>query len=209
MKTQSAFGFALTALVISIITMILFFVKVSSNSVVDGMTFISVIAAFIGISVTLVIGFQIYSSMTIKDKLAHIDSINKELLKTKKEIIETEIKLKGELAEAQAKSYAKINDYSAAFTNLHTALRYYCNIDLMKEVILPLFKLLKVYGESISIDEFDSNCKNHIIDTLFISLNLDYSIIKETKYYWIIKDDYEKLFSQICNLLNSYKDTND
>lgn len=209
MKTQSAFGLALTALVISIITMILFFVKVSSNSVVDGMTFISVIAAFIGISVTLVIGFQIYSSMTIKDKLAHIDSINKELLKIKKEIIETEIKLKGELAEAQAKSYAKINYYSAAFTNLHTALRYYCNIDLMKEVILPLFKLLKIYGESISIDEFDSNCKNHIIDTLFISLNLDYSIIKETKYYWIIKDDYEKLFSQICNLLNSYKDTND
>ncbi len=64
MKNQSTFWFALIALAISIITMVLFFVKVSANSVVDCMTFIGVIAAFIGISVTLLIGYQIYNAVT-------------------------------------------------------------------------------------------------------------------------------------------------
>ena len=186
--------------------MILFFIKVSPNSIVDGLTFISIIAAFIGISVTLVIGFQIYSTIAIKDRLKHIESISDDLVKTKDNLVELEIKLKGKISETEARSNAKINNYAAAFTSLHTALMYYCNLDIMKEVIPPMLKLLKAYASQISDDEFDPICKNTIIDTLFISLNNDSMIIKTTKYYWLIKDDYENLFPHTLNLLNSFKE---
>lgn len=78
MKPQSTFWFALIAFAISIIMVILFFVRVSPNSVVDGMTFIGVIAAFMGISVTLLIGYQIYNAVDIKNRLNKIRQIEAE-----------------------------------------------------------------------------------------------------------------------------------
>lgn len=209
MKLHSTFWLALIALAISIVTIILFFVKVTPNSIVDGLTFISIIATFIGISVTLVIGFQIYSTIAIKDRLKHIESINDDLVKTKDSLVELEIQLKGRIAETEAKYNAKINNYAAAFTSLHTALSYYCNLDLMKEVIPPMLKLLKAYADQICNDEFDPICKNTLIDTLFISLNSESMILKTTKYYWLIKDDYESIFPRTINLLNNLKENND
>lgn len=79
MKNQSTFWFALIALAISIITMVLFFVKVSANSIVDCITFIGVIAAFIGISVTLLIGYQIYNAVEIKNRLNEITALHSEI----------------------------------------------------------------------------------------------------------------------------------
>ena len=86
MKNQSTFWFALIALAISIITMVLFFVKVSANSVVDCMTFIGVIAAFIGISVTLLIGYQIYNAVEIKNRLYKWQQLEEEISDSKKKL---------------------------------------------------------------------------------------------------------------------------
>ena len=69
MKSQSTFWLSLLSFVLSIITIALFFVKITPNSVVDGLTFVGVIAAFIGISVTLLIGYQIYNAVEIKNRL--------------------------------------------------------------------------------------------------------------------------------------------
>lgn len=189
--------------------MLLFFIKVSPNSVIDGMTYISIMATFIGVSVTLVIGYQIYSTIAIKDRLNHIESINSELVKTKNYIVELEIHLKGKIAETDAKSHATMKKYAKAFTSLHTALGYYCNLDIMKEVIPPMVKLLESYANQICKDEFDPRFINQEIDILFISLNSDSTIIKTTKYYWLIKDVYETIFLRTHDLLNSFKDEND
>ena len=209
MKEQSAYWLALISFVISIITMTLFFIKVSPNSIVDGLTFISIIAAFIGASVTLVIGFQIYSTIAIKDRLKHIESISNDLVKTKNNLVDLEMQLKGQIAETDAKSNAKNKRYATAFTSLHTSLRYYCNLDMMKEVIPPILKLLGIYADQICKDEFNPTLINKEIDLLFISLNNDSTILKTTKYYWLIKDDYEVIFSRTYDLLNSYKEEND
>lgn len=88
MKIQSAFWFSLIALAISILTMVLFFVKVSSNSVVDGLTFIGVIAAFIGISVTLLIGYQIYNAVEIKNRLQKMQQLETEISDSKSKLTE-------------------------------------------------------------------------------------------------------------------------
>lgn len=60
--------------------MAVFFCKVDSNSIVNASTFIGIITAFIGISVTLVIGFQIYSFISIKDKMNEMNSLKNEIV---------------------------------------------------------------------------------------------------------------------------------
>lgn len=83
-KNNWSFWFSLGAIVLSFVTIILFFLKVKPNSVIDITTFIGAIAAFIGVSVTLVIGFQIYSFISIKDKIKELKSLKVDLLQTKK-----------------------------------------------------------------------------------------------------------------------------
>ena len=68
LRRDFTFWLSIFAIAISAVTLILFFIKVTPNSVVDISSFIGAIAAFIGISVTMVIGFQIYNSWTLKIK---------------------------------------------------------------------------------------------------------------------------------------------
>ena len=63
----------------SLITLALFFVKVKASSVVDISTFIGVMGAFIGISVTLLIGYQIFNVLDFRNKLSQLESLRKEL----------------------------------------------------------------------------------------------------------------------------------
>lgn len=77
---------SLIAFILSLVTIVLFFVKVSPNSVVDSNTFISVLAAFIGISVTFLLGFQIYNAMELKDKIRKVDELQSTLEGTLRDI---------------------------------------------------------------------------------------------------------------------------
>lgn len=74
------------ALAISLITLGVVFWRVSPNSVIDLGTFIGVVAAFIGISVTLLIGYQIYNSIEIKEKIDKISNLEIELQQRKVEL---------------------------------------------------------------------------------------------------------------------------
>lgn len=69
----------------SLITLALFFVKVKASSVVDISTFIGVMGAFIGISVTLLIGYQIINVLDFRNKLSQIENLRKELEKQREE----------------------------------------------------------------------------------------------------------------------------
>lgn len=67
-----SFWLSIFAIVISLTTVVLFFWKVNSNSVVNASTFIGAMTAIIGISVTLVIGYQIYNVIDLKQKINYI-----------------------------------------------------------------------------------------------------------------------------------------
>ncbi len=69
----------------SIITLALFFIKVKTSSVVDISTFIGVMAAFIGISVTLLIGYQIFNVLDFRNKLSQLENLRRELEQQKEE----------------------------------------------------------------------------------------------------------------------------
>ena len=102
---KRAYYMSLGAIVVSFITIALFFVKVSPNSVVDNMTFVSVLAAFIGISVTLLLGYQIYNAIEIKDKINEIDAIKLELKDAKNKYEELSNLLNEDRCILQARQY--------------------------------------------------------------------------------------------------------
>lgn len=79
MNNKIGFFCGLTSMAISIITITLFFIKVNESSVVDVSTFLGVIAAFIGISVTLLIGYQIFNVLDFRNKLAKVEELRKSL----------------------------------------------------------------------------------------------------------------------------------
>ena len=124
MKNQSTFWFALIALAISIITMVLFFVKVSANSVVDCMTFIGVIAAFIGISVTLLIGYQIYNAVEIKNRLYKLQQLEEEISDSKSKLSDLANLQEEAIAIIEAKLLQAKGESCNAFVKFHSAIKY-------------------------------------------------------------------------------------
>lgn len=93
------------ALAISLITLGVVFWRVSPNSVIDLGTFIGVVAAFIGISVTLLIGYQIYNSIEIKEKIDKISNLEIELQQRKVELESLRSEVYEEIYQTQARLY--------------------------------------------------------------------------------------------------------
>lgn len=86
-----SFWFSIFAIAISFVTITLFFWRVTPHSVVDNLTFISVIAAFIGISVTLVMGYQIYNAVDLRQKVKEVDRLKNSLEQQKRQLKGLEI----------------------------------------------------------------------------------------------------------------------
>lgn len=81
-KCNKATILSILALSVSSVTIALFFVKVTPNSVVDSNTFIGILAAFIGISDTLLIGYQVYNAVEIKQELSKFDRVKEKVCKS-------------------------------------------------------------------------------------------------------------------------------
>lgn len=95
---------SIVALAVSIITIILFFVRVSPNSVVDSNTFISILVAIMTLVFSLLVGYQIYNAIEINHRMKEIDSLNKELGEKEKQ-------LRKEIQEIQKKQDNYIKEF--------------------------------------------------------------------------------------------------
>ena len=121
---KRAYYMSLGAIVLSFITIALFFVKVSPNSVVDSMTFVSVLAAFIGISVTLLLGYQIYNAIEIKEKISEIDKLKEGLETARREYSTLSNSLNEGLFILQARQFKNEGVKSwLAFLNMLSAIK--------------------------------------------------------------------------------------
>lgn len=63
------------AIIIAVISLGFSLIKVVPNSTFNNDTFIGVIAAFIGISVTLLIGYQIFNVVEVRDKISKLNAL--------------------------------------------------------------------------------------------------------------------------------------
>ena len=206
MKNQSTFWFSLIALAISIITMILFFVKVSANSVVDCMTFIGVIAAFIGISVTLLIGYQIYNAVEIKNRLRKMQQLEAEISDSKSKLIELSNLQEEAIAIIEAKILQAKSDFCNAFVRFHSAIKYSIKLPFKREGYPLLLNDLADYMKDINLTSFE-NCSSS--DQLITEIELfkdlfakDIIQVKKSPDYPIIRYQYEELMVKFDTRLN-------
>lgn len=217
-KINWSFWLSLMAFVISLVALAVFICKVEPYSVVTIDTYIGVIAGFIGISVTLVIGFQIYSFISIKDKIKEMSTIKKDLLDTKdnlslleKKLLNTkdnltqlENELKGMIYYSESIIKGDQEKNGEAFEKLHYAILHFADIDSKKEELLLYIKLLNVYANNISESDFhepkDYNIS--VMESLSINTHLK---MKHRKYYWVIKDEYEKIYNELMSKLSYFK----
>lgn len=142
-KRNESIILSCVAIGFSIVTIILFFVKVTPYSVVDSNTFLSVLVAFIGIAVTLLIGYQVYNAVEIKQELSKIDSLKEEVVKAETELdsqkqeIEKKWKnLKNEMEINRCISLSRAeiaHNPIMAFIKLHEALQFLLSSDNPKE----------------------------------------------------------------------------
>lgn len=104
MNSNKSIILSVIAISISLVTLILFFIRVTPNSIVGIDTLLGVIAAFIGISVTLLIGYQIYNAFEIKEKLKKVEEFETIIETTKEDFC----LLKNEQEESRCITLAKI-----------------------------------------------------------------------------------------------------
>ncbi|MBQ2457560.1 MAG: hypothetical protein II275_05335, partial [Bacteroidaceae bacterium] len=72
-KTKIIYCLSIISIFLSVATIVLFFIKVSPNSVIDPYTFISTLVGLITLGTTFVIGYQIYNAIDLREKLEEID----------------------------------------------------------------------------------------------------------------------------------------
>lgn len=169
----------------------------------DPLTFISAIAAFVGISVTMLIGFQIYSVISINDKLKSIDLLKDELILTKGELSTTktdisllENELKGTILLSESNIKEGQGNFFEAFEKLQYAIVYFADLDTKKEELDIYVKLLGEYSIKINQNEL-KRTKNLRIKAFLLFVRDNTFKLRQRKYYWLIKEDYEKIYDDL------------
>ncbi len=208
-KLQWGFIFSIISFALSVVTMIIFFIKVTPNSVVDISTFIGAIAAFIGISVTLIIGFQIYSIIDIKSKMADIDSLKEELVTTRDQLMATkqdlsllEIELRGQMLLNESQLSLSQEKFHDSFEKIQNALVYFAKLDKQKTVLSTYLRMLSVCASSITKDEFVDKV---LIDVFIHMIDNNHIHLKKAQYYWAIKEEYEDIYNDVRHQVLSFK----
>lgn len=156
---------ALFSLVLSVITIILFFFKVENDSVVDSDTFISSCTAIITIGVTIAVGFQVFQSLDIKSKLSDIERLKQGLNDARVEFQLLSADLKSTMLYNESDRKWHEGDIFNAILKLQEAIDVYLRSDLNKDVVITWLELLKTYVVAIANREEN---KNKEIDKMLI-----------------------------------------
>lgn len=205
MNDRSIYWMALFSIVLSIFTVILFFIKVDENSVVNSSTFISACTAIITIGVTLAIGFQVFQSLDIKSKLADIKKLKQDLNKARAEFHLITADLKSTMLFNESDRMWNNGDVFNAILKLQEAIDVYLRSDLNKDVISSWLELLETYVEAIEIREIQKNKKldKLLIESFKLQWRHNTISLKHNPNFWAIAKSYTKIqdevFRQIAN----------
>ena len=200
MKKSYYLPISLVSLAISIVSLILYFIKVGPNSVIDLGTFIGVCAAFIGISVTLLIGYQIYNVMEIKSKLSDIQILKDKIEEIKAKTTTQQNELYEAIHILQSREPQLKNTYNPnAFLHFMAAIPYSLSLPEKKEGYIELLKELEDNMMHILLPSFGSGPKEVFekgvkeLRKLYLETDRD---IRNHANYWMIKDKYEDLIKK-------------
>ena len=199
------------AIIVSIATMILFFVKVEPNSVVNSDTFISVLAGLVGVMVTLLVGYQIYEAVEMRGKLKELDELRRKFEATQKDLEKEKNKMQEQCCMLMYHVFSYQQDrHVDAFLRLHESLKYIICTEEIYGDMDWYFKAL--YNAMCWIDdETIGECEDYsgTIDNKVEEFKYQYlnhaAYIKHHQNFYIIKDTYEELMEKFNLRLENIK----
>lgn len=200
-KLNWSFWLSLLAFVISIVALAVFFCKVEPYSVVSIDTFIGVIAGFIGLSVTILLGYQIYNAIDLNQKINQIEKLKKSLENQQEELNKVKLEQAEGFEILQARLLReKTSMQLDSFLHLHSAIKYSLSTDHKNEGYQGLMDELELYMLDITMAPFADCSTEEDYQSKTKKLKDAYkkndSEIRNHPNYLYIKDRYEELMSK-------------
>ncbi len=207
---KAAFILSLLSIIISVITLIVIFCKVTPNSIVDLGTFIGVIAAFIGISVTLLIGYQIYNAMEIQHKLSEIDNLKNRVEQADNSLNYLKNDTYNGVYEIAAKiSYMNATERHNAFYYMNLSLKYALDLDGKREDYMGRIDDVEKYALALNTGNgvFHGTFEEMIskVDKYMDRVSPVINDIKRHPKYHLIADRYDRLIQAYNARMNKIR----
>lgn len=212
------FWISIISLAVSLGTIAVIVMDIWEISVIDSNSFISGLVALFSLAITILLGFQIYNSIELSDKLKEIDFL-KQNIKEIREDYEQGIKknntefeiLRNELNESTNITLAKIY-YSSGVMEIDALLRLLCATKYAlsvehEEGYKWLLDEMELYMLNITLSTFLKgvfgleSIKKPIDDFKEYIQYEDVEIRKNPNYLYV-KDRYEELMSKFQKRLN-------
>lgn len=215
---KCTFWIAILSLAVSLGTIAVIVMDVWEISVIDSNSFISGLVALFSLAITILLGFQIYNSIELSDKLKEIDVLKQNIQEIrnvyeqgiKKNNSEFEI-LRNELNESTNITLAKIY-YSSGVMELDALLRLLCATKyaltvkhdegykwLLDEIEAYMFK---IYPSSFNKGEIGVESIKTTVEDFKKYIKSEDVGIKNHPNYLYIKDKYEELMDKFKVRLN-------
>ena len=187
---------AYLSLTISIIMLVLWCCNVGGFSVVSLDSFVGIIVALLAIIVTLAIGWQIYNSIEIKDKIKKLDALEEKYS-------EHDYKMNQIQSNSLHLIWASLGDLQFANKTYTSAIDYYLKsldasiyLDKPQNIDVLLTRLEK----AVNSLECDTQC-----DFIDYIKDCDNNI-RSSKNYYIIKQRYEKIYHDMTTKIKENDD---
>lgn len=206
---KRAYWLSIFAIVISLITIGLFFFKVSPSSIVDSLTFISVLAAFVGISVTLLLGYQIYNALEIKEKLKVVEALQDKLYQNIKDVEYLKLEQEQGFNIIQARLYKDtVGLQITSFIRFLQAIKISLSLDQKEEGYDWMLDELKEYMLKLDAVNFNGGPEQRKL--LINGFKEEYKevdrAIREHSNFFIIRKVYLDYFNKFEKRLSLLED---
>ena len=161
--------------------------------------YIGIIATFIGISVTLMVGYQILNTLEIRSELKQLSAKSTEIDEAKKHIIQMENEAQEAFDLIAAKLHSKVQDECVwAVIMQHKAL--ISSLKSGRTNYDSVFQDFKLYITGMEPGYFATGIYKEIerkIEEYKKTINEDASIIKSQTNYFTIKYEYERIIRNL------------
>lgn len=187
---KKSFILSIVALAVSIVTLVVIFIRVIPNSVIDLGTFIGVMTALIGISITFLVGYQIYNAIEIRQKLAEVDRLKSELESANNNLalLKSDV-YEGVYSLAASTASKSLKDASNAFPNELIATSYTLDLVHSKDDCIRTIYDLEKYLLLVN----HKTKKPEDVPIYMECCNLFIKDIKSHKNYSYIKDEFQRI----------------
>ena len=198
MKWSFADVCAYLSLAISITLLALWCCNVGGFTVVSLDSFVGVIVALLAIIVTLAVGWQIYNSLEIKNKIKELSSLEVKIKEQEKKFGQELINSEYRVAYIYGYSAMKEKSYIDAFRYNIIALDCALKLDKPNRIEFTLKKIEIICNLIAEQSTYPSN--------LYKDIYSRNDSIKTSVYYSFINERYEKIYE---SFISKVEETND